>query len=315
MESSSDIEPIAWRTVLQAHAPAIVLLLLLASTNVAFAMLINGTVHFVWIEDYEHILGGLGTGILAAELALHSIWTVFGRWQIVWRGLASVTVAMLLVMCFFGPLVFGMSDIGREFFWREIVKTILCLPILLLCIQTPMWILHSGWGWQIRHVTSEPTSGESSQLSIGGLLLATAVIAAAIACVRLAAPQSRTIPAALIPLAFAGGCAVVLSLTTVVPALFATLKTRRFGMAMCIQLISSGTVLLILVTTLSLLGQAWPDPEDWCDLVAGFAGNQTTLLAPLLVLRSQGYRLQRFNRVRTPRHSVDSSASRAPCKL
>jgi len=162
-----------------------------------------------------------------------------------------------------------------------------------------LWVLHSGWGWQIHHVTRQPASGESSQLSIGGLLLATAAIAAAVASVRSAAPLADASPAGfMIPVAIAGTVAAVLSLAIIVPALFATLKARRLSVSLSIYGAFPGIVLLIMLVIAEYSEDRWAS-------ITSFVTMFVLLLAPMLVLRYQGYGLHRVTKRRSPQPSAN----------
>ena len=279
---------------LQTKRFVIAVLVVLAGSNVAFVML-------MFFHDYRspipqlvrQVLYGMGFGMLAAQLALHGIWTVFGNWNMFRRALLSVSAALLLLTSFLGTIVLLASlsqggPAGEEFF-----VVLLCFPILLIAVQAPFWLMKSGLGWQIAASGSGQSVARPIPMSIRGLLLATAVVAIAFTGVRVASTLGRESATELtIGWTVAAAVAAVVSCLAAVPSLFVTLRARHM-VTKLILLVTVDALLVNGVVCIISLFLRWPRREFWFILGAVFAGFALTLLTPLLIARWIGFRLVR----------------------
>ena len=130
---------------------------------------------------------GVFSGLVAAQLGLLSIWAVLGphrfRYQYPATLFLTLALAFLILMAFIAVEGWDPST-------GEPLNAILCLPLVSLAAQLPLWILRIGAGYRIVRIGAETDASpsRSSQFRIRDLLVATALLAAALGLARCGLP-------------------------------------------------------------------------------------------------------------------------------
>jgi len=255
--------------------------------NALMSLLMAGPVRW-WVV--EIVLQPAILGMVGGQAAVHSIWCVFASLPWIQRFLAGAISAIVLFVGFVIPPVLF------ERHWRldraeELAVPLLCLPLLLLAAQTPMWIMRFWFRWRIVPRDAE-TSGHFEPLRIGGLLVATAVVSLALGAMRL----TQSLPGRSSNSNLTGGVVaafviMVVSAITVLPAILACLRARRLLRALALAFTATATVPAAFVGLGMLIGV---QAVSWREYVVGLglAGVYfVCLTAPLLIARRKGCRL------------------------
>lgn len=277
----------AWRD----SALVVVTLGVFATGNAAFVILT--TQFYEYSMVYGRLIQCLSaafSGAVIAEAGLHTIWTVFSNVRVFRRFLLSGIAAVILLLSIFGPQLLDSPLTAGD--WPLIWPFFLILPVPMLGLQAPLWLLKSGAGWHVVGPGTPPAARLRKPLSISGLFLATAVVAVCLTCLRLVgiARDMSTIAIAtqiIVPTALL--CAA--SLLVLVPSLFATLRAKKawmgLGVIMAIELLIALALFSLACFTLGS-----PPFEEFFYAGCIFLGFAASLYAPLMIARRLGYRLQ-----------------------
>ncbi|NQT15363.1 MAG: hypothetical protein HQ582_21585 [Planctomycetes bacterium] len=169
---------------------------------------------------------------------------------------------------------------------------LLCLPLLAIATQSPLWLARIWLRWRIEHREGPFPPSEVEPFRIRDLLAATAALALALSAIRLGMPED--IPseeAFLIGFAIAALVAAAVSLFTTLPVVAAALRTRRALMTLPAILLVHVAALLGVFVILSAVFQEWPPAWVYVGIVAMGFGFFACLAGVLLVARGLGYRL------------------------
>jgi hypothetical protein len=226
-------------------------------------------------------------GMIGGQAAVHGIWCVLAPLHWAKRFLAGATSAIVLFGGFLVPPF--LADRIRHADVADLAAPLLCLPLFLLAAQTPLWIVRIWFRWRIVH-RDAAASDHFEPLRIGGLLLAMAVIAMALAAVR--ASQSLTAPSgdrSIAGLVVAALVIMVISAITVLPAVLAGLHARRLPLALGLAFAVDAAVVAGYVAVVVALGRMNPGVFVQVPVLGG--SFFLALTAPLLIARRLGYRL------------------------
>jgi hypothetical protein len=162
--------------------------------------------------------------VLVSELAAQSIWIVWSERRL-WQRLTVGTLAgQFLLLCFLAGI--GVSGPGSSNF-EEIVRVAVCsLPLVMLCVQAPLWALRIYARWRIVPVPWADVPPQRP-LAIGDIIAATAVVAVALALLRLASSDPEFYEVAWIGWAIAAPSIAAISLLSVPLAMYLVLARRR----------------------------------------------------------------------------------------
>lgn len=230
---------------------------------------------------------------IAAQMAHHSIWCTLAPFRCEVRFLTGVVALIVLyggfaisvsLAVFRGRAGFG--DVGLA-----LLSTFLLLPLLLLAAQTPLWIMRIWFRWRIVHQDEDPSVAPQS-LRIGGLMIATAVIAIALAAVRFS--QSLNQPLGdpdIILAAIAASLTMTATAVFVLPAVIATLRVRRWLVAAGLVLFLDLALVLGSMVLLARLPGTYFDRIDLLRVSATTIVTFVAIAAPMLFARKLGYRL------------------------
>ncbi len=256
-------------------------------------------------------------GAAAAQVGLLAIWAVLGPQPLLVRWSASLAVGVLL-WCVW---LMGV-DFVESLDSAEIAGGALVLPLILLAVQVPLWILKAATGWRIVLTgTKIPTSpAEVRQFGLQHILGATTVMAVALGLASLALPGggAASLPdiSQWLELMLACLMVCVVSALSTIPCLWAAFVARnKAGGAVVIGVY----VLLVSVLALIVLSAWGPGPAvEGLRLFLPFLGGvAAVLLGGLHAARSAGYVLLRPRRMQRAATSGGSpstgeSASDAP---
>jgi len=241
------------------------------------------------------VIGAAQPSMMGAQMALHSIWCVLAPLHWAKRFLVGVTV--LLVLC--GTMAGGMAvnsvagtdvvALATRLFWNDL----LCLPLLLIAVQTPLWVMRIGFGWRVA-CRGEVPSTAFRPLRIGNLLIATAVVAAALAAARCSGWVSTPSgDVSIVGLVVAALIIVMVSAVIVLPAVLAALYARRLPMALGLAFAVDAAILVVCMAVVRVIRGAPLDTETFAVALLLAGGFFVSLTAPMLIARRQGYRLVR----------------------
>jgi hypothetical protein len=235
----------------------------------------------------SHVLEPATLGMIGGEIALLSIWCSLAPLHWAKRLLAGATSAIALCGGFVVPGYLLLIDEAASLE----AAPLLCLPLFLLAAQTPLWIMRFWFRWRIAH-RDDGASGRLEPLGIGGLLLATAVIAMALAAARVAQSLgSSSGDDSIVGLGIAALVTVVISAIAVLPAVPAVLYARRLPMALGAAFAADAVVALGYVVLIAILQGGRFDRDSLITMPVLIGGFFVTLTVPMLIARGLGYRL------------------------
>ncbi len=129
-------------------------------------------------------------GCVLAQGNLLAAWLAWGGAPFLRRLLTHWTIAAGLYLIWLAGLGLALRG-DREM--PEIAATIaLAVPLVSLAAQFPLWLARQIFGWRLVRDTAGPTPPSEQRLTIRDLMLATLVVAAALALVRLAPFQKES---------------------------------------------------------------------------------------------------------------------------
>ncbi len=234
---------------------------------------------------------GVAAGMVAAQVVLHSIWMVFANWRLTRRLIVSFSTA--LVLCF-SLIWILLVQLPVEETLIAIASTLLCMPLLALSIQTPLWMIKVIGRGEIVPAHVATKSGRERGLKIRDILLATGAVGVAFAAVRLLTSLDGGVASTFILMELLL-VATVLSVTSLITAAVAVLVTLRA------RHVTFSTQLAIVIQTVLYVGWGFvmflhdrsPPPLEALLLFFGtFASFMVFLYGPLIYLRYHGYRLR-----------------------
>jgi hypothetical protein len=248
------------------------------------------------------LVGTFLLGMVAGEAGLLAVWAVFGPQRLLVRWPASLLVTAVL----WGVFLLGMASVipGGV---AEIARGTLMLPLILLAVQSPLWILKMMTGWRIVLAgTQAPASpAESRQFRLQHMLGATAVVAAAFGLAslglpRVDGPHPRADTSLWLGLMWACMILYFLSGLSICPCLWAALVVRNKAagaVAIVIYLVLMSALAVIVI---SALGGPSPPEQGMRLFVLLFGGLALAMLGGLHVARSCGYVLLQPRRMQSP---------------
>jgi hypothetical protein len=234
-------------------------------------------------------------GAVVAQGALHAVWCVFAPVA----GRVRVAVGAALALGWYGGALMGLAlHVGDESeFWRFMLTGLLCLPLIALGIQVPLWVVRYWLRWRFVRADDDPADAGMTTLRIQHILWGTAWVALALGAARLANPEETdTEGAFLIGMLIAVAVLLLISAATVLPLLVATLYARslRFSLSVVAFVCLAAAIAFGLVAAFMVPGPPPPPVGLFATglsgaCILGYAGGLTGVL---LIVRKLGYRLQ-----------------------
>ena len=231
-------------------------------------------------------------GTIGAQGGLHAIWFVLAPIAFRIRLAMAATVGLVWYLAWaVGYAVHGaMRPYQRDDFSTVVPIVFLCLPLLAIGIQAPLWLARIFYGWRIlRPITAAAELGRE-EFGIRHIFVGMTFVGLALAAARFAdAIPSRG--GVLIPVAIASLVACLISLLTMLPLIVATLRAQRLWLALPVTLLVDTMVLVgfvVIVTLIDGRGPPWETIFYMASVVGGFFVSVTTVM---LAVRRLGYRL------------------------
>jgi len=244
-------------------------------------------------EDWGAFWVYLTAGGMCAQLGLLTIWGAVGVGKSWHRQLSVLAVGSIwLASWFSGPSLFETQF--RIDSWREAAPA-LCLPLLLLATQLPLWIFRVLARWRLAY--DDPTiPSRPPQMSIAGILGAMTLVGISLALVRLGLRIGEIFDDSewWIAVSITGASCSLASLIVLVPVCILLLRMRSWLAGFLLSLLYlSGAAVLAWMTAFAIMGDFGGGPfRTYMALPTTFCGFAFGLLLPLLLLRLANYRLR-----------------------
>jgi hypothetical protein len=176
----------------------------------------------------------------------------------------------------------------RDDYWEYVMQGLLCLPLLAIAIQAPLWLARIWLGWRVGHRATPFRGPDVKAFQILHLLGATAAVALALSAARLGVPDDGE---SLAGFAITALVAAAISLFTTLPVVAATLRARRALLILPALLFLDVAALVAVIVTISVVSGRPPFAEIYVWLAAMAGGFFVCLTGVMLVARGLGYRL------------------------
>ena len=235
-------------------------------------------------------------GAIGAAAALLAIWAVLGSRPNYWfRVLISYGAGLALMGCWLIGFAVSAPHSVRARELRDCTLTILCLPLVFLAIQSPLWFARLAFRWEM----VSPSQGLQNfrPLTIRNMLIAMAFVGCGLAAARFASTLGqisgpRSNRDFWIPFGIVLASCFVISLATTLPMVVATLRARHAGLAMVGFSIYAAIAIVITLTVIGLFARRPLRPWDVVILLTVIASFTLAMTMPLLTARRRGYRLR-----------------------
>jgi hypothetical protein len=258
----------------------------LAALLIGFAVLDFLAIPMVELSGWKS-LKGLPVGLVGGQLGLLAIWAVLGPQRWIVRLPLTFALALLLLLL----LVSGMIFTEEADFVAGATRAVLVAPLVLLAVQSPLWILRMTLGCRILHAATETdmSSKLSRQFGLSHLLGAMAVIAIALGLASVGMQDRATwagMPVNCLLLA-------TWSALSTLPCLWAALvaRNKRFSTSAIVAYVLVATLLVLLVP--SALGGRAPPLGVGLTVLLICATPVGLMLALLRLARTRGFVLVR----------------------
>ncbi len=246
-------------------------------------------------HDTPYWIGLPCIGAVIAQLGLVAAWGVFAPQRLPLRLMISVLLALSLALA----LVAGMwasTDLSSSFD-SEAFFMLLALPLWLLAVQAPLWVLKFARGARIS--SGDTSSSGARQFGLQELLTLTALVAVALGLAQVVV-QSDSYggrgPADWSPIVWACGYLALWSGLVVLPCIWGVLLTRNpltgtaiVGGYQIVLVLVAATVVIATSRMASIVG-FW---EISWGLFLFQIGSVGTILVSLGIVRGSGYRWHR----------------------
>jgi hypothetical protein len=185
-------------------------------------------------------------GLIAGQVALVHIGLVFGA-EVFWK---RFLIAWSCLLAALGMWFLGLTSTlrGNTYYDDRLVENLLrvvcSLPLISLAMQLPLWLARVTLGWKFKrksvaNAVSPPVDG-NTQLTIRGLLVATAFIAVSLGVARFAPQPERDGAMRLdfwVGIGLFGGAAAIAATFCIVPVFAIFAQRRSLAVGWCQTLI------------------------------------------------------------------------------
>jgi hypothetical protein len=229
-------------------------------------------------------------GVMVAEGCLISMWSVWGGGRAPLRLARSFAAALTLgTLWWFGVL--SVAQPWRERVGMDPVIVILCLPAMIVACPLPYWTARVAFRWR---VTKEPNARGTGDVTIWGLMIATALIGAALTTLRYAWELQDVAGPEMLP--FMGIFASIIfaaNLLGGLPLLAMLLRVRRLSRGIVASSVHVTVCLGIVLGVVDYFGASHigRDFNFYLGMVTVCICLAATIATPLISLRRAGYRL------------------------
>lgn len=221
----------------------------------------------------EAIVVFVCSGAVIAQAGLLATWHTLFPGRLLKRTLATVGVGGLLLVPWMLGGLFDPAYPPRNYMIRDLAALFACVPLVILAIELPLWVLRIWAGWTAQIPGGRP---QRSRFTIQQAIVLTGVTAVAFALARLSELDWGNI-------GIVAGCLAGLSLVVLVPMIWMALRLQRTWVAnVCVMLY------VVPVTIASTATFLKPGPPLAAVLPFSFG---VVCGGSLMVARRLGYRL------------------------
>ncbi len=234
-------------------------------------------------------------GAIFAQFGLVAIWSVLA--PVDWpRRFAIGAVATFVLYgawaAGFGIAMMGKSRIGYAEFRTVFWTGLLCLPIIALGVQLPLWIVRISRHWRICHNNPVTAETRSSPVGIRHIIVTTVIVAVALSAARCVAAIHHISAIQIIaPLLIASSAAAAASLFSTLSITIATLRAKDVWPALFVALLLNGVVFFVFLVVMSVIQRSGPPGEMYGFLFMLFVGFFGSFVTAMALIRRLGYRL------------------------
>ena len=243
---------------------------------------------------------GFSVGIIGAEWGILVIAAVLGPGKCWLRHLAVTPLAACFIFSWLFSIQVArwLDEAGIDYSgfsdWNRVFAIILLFPLIICACELPLWTFRVLLRWRIELVSPTGCPSEPSHLSIGGILIATAAVAMALASTRWGyylAKEEITEPSSWGELGFVLGIGGVISLVTLPFCTWATLRCRSLLVGLLTMTSWLVVAAVCLLVAISVLERRWPPTAVYLTFTTLIVGYTLGLAVPLTLIRIAGYRL------------------------
>ena len=265
-----------------------------------------------WPHNLAIAVSVIWSGTLIGQLLLLSLLGVFDNSRSYIRLPKTILAGLVLVGTFWIGYWFVMR--GRSDFLAPepsvmIVLALMFPPPLILMAQIPLWIAKLGLGWRVVRQDVDRRASLPSQFSIADMMVATLVVALIAGSWRwsLVFLEEDNPWDLLSIMLYFGVLLLLVTLFGALPAVYGILRPRKVASGLAglgVYCLFWGTVAIVFV---AMTGGT----TETIFIQLGILGGLTSsLLVPLLIARSQGYRLIWWRETEYPQASVETWADK-----
>lgn len=241
----------------------------------------------------------LSIGVIGAEPGLLAIAAVFGPGTAWRRQLVVGLMVIALALSGFGSFVVTKLVYSHRNYFPDVLEVLpffFLLPVLFLACQLPLWIFRTLLCWRIAS-QKQADADLAPQLSIAGILAATAVVALGLSCVRLGHylisqvdPQVQS-QGWWLGTGISAALAAAISMASLLPFTAAIFRAKSASLGLTSAVAWTLFVFGSAIAMIRWVNGGWPMPVPWYPFAAIVAGFVFGLLGPLMVVRMFDYRL------------------------
>jgi hypothetical protein len=240
------------------------------------------------------ILPFAALGCILAQGCLLAAWLAWGAQRFLRRLAVHWGIAAGLYLTWLAGFAVSVLRESSASEFGEISTTVLLgVPLVSIAAQLPLWVVRYFFGWRLARPDSSGAVAPEPALTISDLMLATLLVAAALALARFVPPTERESERwAVWSVVFAvasGTCTISL-----LPAGAILMRPGRFGHRLLFGGLYSGLIVGILwlfVAVARWYGGRLPPREVFIGLTCLMLGFAGTLMLAANAARAQGYRL------------------------
>lgn len=241
-------------------------------------------------NDFGALWGTFCMGSIGGQAGLLAIGAVLGPFSTLRRHLVVIVLAAAWALAWLLGVLLSRAIYGPYSpSLKEVLPVLLTLPLLFCFCELPLWIVRTFFRWRIESLAD--TSPRLPQLSIAGILAATAAVGLALGAIRLGQKLGNSNEGdwwlgVAVAAGFTGGISAFV-LPMVVAMIF------RYPSPIIGVLVATAWISLlgvVLVAVISAFAGSFPSREMHL-LLSLLMGFIITLTSPLALVRGFGYRL------------------------